>query len=552
MTITKVTNYLVEPGTNKGRHPATQGTSWSCNMYREINAENQYMASVPGLKFVRRLRQPGKCRGAYVSSVGLQTGDQKENAFAVIGSKVYRLDAHGNCDEIGQVANGSNRISFAESGGINPYLLMADGTNLWAYNLIDGGTMRRITLPNRVNGDGGMIAPSHVACVAGSVVINDRTSGFLYYSIPYPLNSDTREVFQTQMVDGKLEPMYDPDNSMKILMRQVDAFDWMFYDSYGVQQYFNAESSSDNVRAIAAIGPNLYLMGYKTIEIWQRGSGEYETWTRQSYTTNASNGLAAPYSIATCGSSLYYLGSGESYAKGVLVASGQTYSKISDTWLEQKLLGETGDSAFGFAYAEGGHNFYVLQLDNLQETWVYDTETKEWHQRTSRKQNSNEETRWRPGAVIWFQGTFYAFCNDGCMYSFTEDYWWEDFADSGDRLPMIRHRQGALVVADNRPFILNELAIECNVGTWGDYSNGPETPERPTPQLLLEVSRDGGNEWSPVRSCRLGRTGEYFHRVRFHALGYNRLCVLRVTYSHPTSLELTACSQRISPTTGVI
>lgn len=544
MSITKVSNYLISPGTNKARHPATMGSSWSCNMYREINTENIYLASVPGLEFVRKVYNTSRCRGAYVSSVGLSSANQQENAFVVFGTRLYRLDWNGNCDFIGNVATGSGRVCFAETGGINPYLLIADGTNLWAYNLLEGGMIRRITLPERVTSEGGMINPSHVAVVAGSVVINDRTSGFLYYSIPYPLNNDQREVFQSEVVDGKRQPKYDPDNPYKVLTEMVDAFDWMFLDSYGAQQYFNAEASSDNVRAIAAVGSNLYLFGYKTVEIWQRGSGEYETWTRQSYTTNASNGLQAPYSIAVCGSNLYYLGSGESYAKGVLMVSGQTYKKISEDWLDQKLLGETGDTAFAFAYAQGNHNFYVLQLGNLQETWVYDTETEEWHQRTSRVYDTGEETRWRPSALIWFKGEFWAFCNDGCEYKFSEDYWYEDYGSEDKKLPMIRHRQGAVVVNDEHPFILQELGIECNVGCWADYSLQPD--------LLLEVSRDGGNTFGNVRSCKMGKTGDYSHRVRFHSLGYNRLCVLRVTYSHPTSLELTACSQRISLTTGVI
>lgn len=544
MSVTKVSNYLIEPGTNKSRHPSTMGAAWTCNMFREINAENNYLASVPGIKFHKRINGASKCRGSYVSSVGLKQGDQRENAFVVFGNRLFRIDAVGNSTEIGQVASGSSRVIFAESGGINPYLLVADGSNLWAYNLIEGGELKRITLPERVNGDGGQITPTHVAVVAGSVVINDRTSGFVYYSIPYPLNNDKREVFQTQLVDGERVPVYDPDNSLKVLTQEVDAFEWMFYDSYGVQQFFNAESSSDNVRAISAIGPNLYLFGSHSVEIWQRGSGEYETWVRQNYTTNASNGLQAPYSIATCGSNLYYLGSGESYAKAILMVSGQAYRKISPDWLDKKLLDETGESAFSFAYAEGDHNFYVLQLGNTRETWVYDTETQEWHQRTSRIFYSTEETAWRVVSLIWFLGKFWVFANDGCEYEFSDEYWWEDYADTGNRLPMIRHRQGALVVNDEKPFVLNELAVECNVGSWADYELQPE--------LLLEVSRDGGNTFGNVRSCRMGRTGQYGYRVRFHALGYNRLCVLRLTYSHPTSLELTACSQRISPTTAVI
>ena len=130
------------------------------------------------------------------------------------------------------------------------------------------------------------------------------------------------------------------------------------------------------------------------------------------------------------------------------------------------------------------------------------------------------------------------------MYRHSDAYWWEDFGNHEKRLPMIRHRQGAVIVDEERPFIFNELAVECNVGTQEDYDM--------VPYLTLEVSRDGGNTWGHTRQASLGKTGQYSHRVRWHVLGYNRLCVLRLTFSHPMSLELTACSQRISPCTGVI
>lgn len=508
-------------------------------MYREINQENQYLASVPGLKFAHKFTGSAKCRGAFVSSIGLDSEGGRENAFVVFGNRLYRIGHSENVELIGNVAGGSARVTFAETAGLRPFLLIADGSALWAYNLLEGGGLSQITLPQRVTGDGGMIRPSHVCCVAGSVCINDVGTGFVYYSIPYPLNSAMRKVFD--IVDGEVQ--YEEENSLKVKQKDVDAFEYMFLDNYGVQQYFNAETSADNIQAIAAVGANLYLFGNKTVEIWQRGAAEYETWVRQSYTTNASNGVQAPYSIAVCGSNLYYLGSGESYAKGVLSVSGQTYSKISEDWLDEKLLGETGESAFGFAYAQGNHNFYVLQLANLKETWVYDLETKEWHQRTSRVRDTGNETRWRPSAMIWFGGKFKAFCDDGCMYSHSEDYWWEDYAGTG-KLPIIRHRQGAVLVNDEKPFIFNELAIECNVGTWEDYDGEPE--------LMLEVSDDGGNTFGNVLSEPMGLTGDYSHRVRFFNLGYNRLCVLKLTYSHPTSLELTACSQRVTPTTALV
>lgn len=537
-TVTHVTNYLLG-GTNKGRHPATMGSEWSCNMFQETSDKVTYLASVPGLKFHKAIGT-GRCRGAYVSSIG--KGGVAEDAFVCFGNSVYRIDYAENVEHIGYVASGTGRISFSETGGLRPFLLIADGANLWCYNLLEGGQLEQITLPQRVTGDGGAIQPTHVAVVSGSVVINDagsQGSGFLYYSKPYPLNSETREVFRIE--NGEVQ--YTDSSRLKVDTMTVPSVTYMFLDDYGAQQFFNAETSSDSVQAIQAIGSHLYLFGVHTVEIWQRGSSEYETWVRTSYTTNASNGIQCPYSIAVCGSTLYYLGSGESFAKGIMKVEGSNYTKISDDWLEAKLLQERADTVYAFSYAVGSHNFYCLFLPTVGECWTYDADTNQWHQRVSRDKVSGVEIMWRPAAMIWFRGKFIAFCNDGNSYLHTEEYWYEDYGMEKS-IPMTRHRQGAVLVDNNKPFVFQELAVECNVGTWGTYSL--------TPAMLLEVSPDGGMTWGNVRSCPLGKAGQYSHRCRFHGLGLNRLCVLRLTYSHPTSLELTTVSQRVVPSGAAI
>lgn len=539
MSKTTVSNYLLG-GTNKARHPATMGAEWSCNMFLETSGKTTYLASVPGIKYWKKIGQ-GRCRGAYVSSIGLDS--KPEDAFVVFGNVLYRISHDEVVTELGYVASGTGRVTFAETGGLRPFLLIADGTNLWAFNILEGGELQRVTLPQRVTGDGGQIRPTHVSVISGSVVVNDSGTGFVYYSNPYPLQKDKRKVFDIQ--NGEVQ--YTDSSRLEVATVEVDAIDYVFYNDYGVQQFFNAQTSSDSIQAIYAVGANLYLFCTKTVEIWQRGSGEYETWVRTSYTTNASNGIQCPYSIACCGSTLYYLGSGESFAKGIMRVDGNQYTKISDDWLEAKLLQERSDTVYAFAYAVGSHNFYVLQLPTVGETWVYDTDTQEWHERKSRDRVSGEEIQWRVAAMSWFRGRFIAYCHDGCAYTHSEDYWYEDYADEL-KIAMTRHRQGAVLVDDNKPFVFNELAIECNVGTWG--RDGYD--EEKIPRMLLQVSKDGGEHFGNTRSTSMGKTGQFSYRVRFHNLGINRLCVIRLTYSHPTSLELTTVSQRITPTARVI
>lgn len=519
---------------NKARFPGVQGSQLSVNMFYAKNGADEFMESVPGLKLKRLVASGMKCRGAYCSTIGLDAYGSDEDLFAVFGSTVYRFHEDGTATSIGRVStNNNSQIRFAETGGPRAMLLIVDGVNLWYYDLKEGGQMVSVQLPERITADGGIISPTHVAVVAGSIVVNDSRSGYVYYSLPYPLANDTRTMY---VMEGD-KPSYMPDG-VTPRTSQFPSREHVFEDDYHVQKYFNTESSSDNINGLYAVGPTLYVFGPKTVEIWQRGSGEFEEWIRTSYTAQNGFGLEAPDSVASSGSLVYFVSSGAQYGKAVMMASGTTYKKISDDWLDEKLMREKASSAFGFCYSVGEHNFYVLQLPGIGETWVYDTLDGGWHQRTSRDPKSGIEGQWRARSVQYWHEKFWAFTVDGCWCEFG-GYWSEDYPD-GTSLPMVRHRQTAVIVDDLRPFTFEELTVECNVGSWDDYELQPK--------LLLEVSKDGGNTFGNIRSASMGRTGNYSQRVRFMNLGYCRLCVLRLTYSHPTEFVISKASVRAEAT----
>lgn len=535
MAIAKVYNNLVG-SSKKAKYPAVQGSELSVNCYYAQNGKQAYMESLPGLQKLSEL--PGRCRGSYVSTIGLKAEASPEDMFVVMGSTVYRINVYGDATVIGQVSNNGRRVSFAETGGPRALLLVADGAALQYYDLVEGGYLKPISLPERITSEGGTISPSSVAVVGGSIAVNDTGSGYVYYSQPYPLNSDTREMYVVQ--DGHV--VYEADG-VTISTQPVDSDRHVFENDYGAQQYFNSESSSDNIQSIFAVGPALYVFGSKTVEIWQRGSGEFEDWIRTSYTAQNSYGLEAPNSVASSGSVVYFVASGAQYGKSVMRVTGSNYEKISEDWLDEKLLSESTDSAYGYCYSVGEHNFYVLQLNSLGETWVYDMLDGGWHQRTSRNKVTKLETQWRVGSIAYYREKFFAFTNDGLVTRFQSDYWYEDYPD-GTKLPMVRHRQTPVITDGLKPFVIEELAVECNVGTAPDYAD--------TPNLLLEVSKDGGMTYGNVRSATMGRTGHYSQRVRWLNLGLNRLGVIRITYSCPTDLVLTVCSIRAESTGAMI
>lgn len=541
---TKISTQLIG-GTDRMKNPAQQGAGWSCNCFPEHNGNNYYQASLPGLEHIADLPIYGDVRGCYTPSVGQ---DASNDLFVAVGSKLIRVYGNNQSQIIGTINNTTPRVSFAETGGERALLLIADGTNLWYYNLKQGGSLVQIPLPFRINSDSQRITPSHVAVVGGSIVVNDVGSGYVYYSIAYPLNSDTRTMFK---VNAAGEIVYD---GLKPETDTYPSVDNVFYDDYHVQQYFNGESASDAVTGLIALGSALYLFGPKTVEIWQRGTGEYQTWQRTSYTINGANGLDATYSIAQSGDTLFYIGSGESYGKAVMSIKGTSFTKVSEDWLDDKLIGEDSTTAYGFSYSVGGHNFYVLQLTSTRETWVYDATEKAWHERRSLFVNGSE-TPWRCQAIAWWKGTFYAFCNDGGIYEHSTDYYAEDYTANNfiddepitpTSMPITRYRQTSVIVDEYRPFILEELSVECNTGTWGNAYDVED------PKVTLAISDDGGNTFQNYDYELAGLSGEYSHRVRFIGLGLNRLCVIRISFSYKCDFVMTAMGMRTRATMAVI
>ena len=251
-------------GQSKAKFPSTMGSALSVNMYSESNAGTTYQKSVPGIRFKKRLNgvSGAACHGSYVASTGLDSNNNMPDAFFVINDILYRVDYGWNYRALGFVSSGSYP-TFAETGGERPFLLIADGANLWCYDLKNGGNLEQITLPKRITDSETFIKPSHVQVVAGSIIVNDVGTGYAYYSIPYPLSQETREVYK--IIDGQVQ--YKSDHITPDTI-EVQSKDYVFLDDYGAPQYKNGESNSDSISALYAIGSDLVVFGPKSIEFW--------------------------------------------------------------------------------------------------------------------------------------------------------------------------------------------------------------------------------------------------------------------------------------------
>lgn len=519
-------------------NPNLEGSAISRNMYTGFNGDEKdkryYMESCPGIKYWLSLGDDGQVDGMYVPSTGLTLENYEPDLFVAYNGNVYRVSRSGDSQVIGQYSTG-NCVQFAESGGERAILIWVDGVSIYGYDL-KNGTPVSITLPKRIT-ENVYIRPSHIAVVSGTIIVNDLGSGYVYYSVPYPLSQATREVFN--IVDGKVQ--YKGDG-ITVDTREVDSGEYCFLDNYGTQKYFNAESSSDKVNAIYSVGSLLTLFGPSSIEFWQKSDSETVTWARVSYSVNKEQGLEARYSLASVNRTVFCIGTGKSQAKCVLMINDTEITKISPEWMDKLLNSNDVKNVRAWTYSKNNHSFYLFSIGN--DTYCYDAVTGQWHIRSSRNYYTSKNKKYMPQFAAWFNNKIVTgCCENGNLYILDESYYKEDF-DSTRSLPLYRVRQTPVLSSNYKNFMIFEMALECNVGHMLEYQK--------LGKALLQVSRDGGYTWSNTIAAGVGQRGQYSTRLRWLNLGLMRQGVLRVSFSDDSDFVITDATIRMQETAGGI
>lgn len=525
--------YSFTGGTAKTKSPNIMGAAVSRNMYTGFNGSRddarKYMQSCPGIKYLMSLGEDAQIDGMYVPSTGLSVTNFAPSLFVAYKGDIYRIDNAYDTEVIGHYTSG-NMVQFEESGGERAILLWVDGVSIYGYDLKNGESVD-ITLPKRIT-ENVYVRPTHIAVVSGSIVINDLGSGYVYYTKPYPLSQEKRNVFRIE--NGQVQYK---DDGITVDTIEVDSGEYCFLDDYGVQMYFNAESSSDKVIAIKSVGSLLTLYGPTSIEFWQRGDSEsYQTWQRVSYTINKEQGLEAKYSLASVNQTQFCIGTGKANAKCVLMIDGTKVSKISEEWLDRILNEHEISNTRAWTYSINNHSFYIFTIAN--ETYCYDIMTGEWHIRSSRNYYNSKTKPYMPLYAVWFNNKIITgCCENGNLYILDDNYYREDF-DSEHSLPLYRVRQTPVITADYKPFVLYQLSLECNAGSIENYGK--------LSKALLQMSNDGGYTFGNVIDASLGERGQYSARLNWLNLGMTRQCVLKVMFSEDSDFVISDANLRFN------
>lgn len=376
----------------------------------------------PGLRVYCDLRTAqsdltGNIRGLHMTSTG--------RCYAVCRQTLFEIKRDGSAIKIGDIETPSGPVGMADNGeavallngtGIEgDQLFVTDGKNGHVWQMSTGIQLSMSSVYKQIKG-------TSVVFMNGRFIVNRPDTGQFYYSGLY---------------NGT---------------------------SWGGDDYYTAEGSPDNLISIKKTNNELWLIGELTTEVWyDTGSvdGAGKPVFRRIQGAFIDIGTVASNSVASIGSSIFWIGSNTRGIGSVWMNSGLNPLRISTHAIEQLIskMPKISD-AIGYCYQQEGHQFYVLNFLTANKTFVFDNLTGQWHQRAYYDENANILLSHRviaAGSV--FDTVLCGDHSDPLVYEFRLD----KYTDNGAKI--LRRRTFPHVASQQNYVFFHELEVEMEKGS---------------------------------------------------------------------------------------
>lgn len=296
-----------------------------------------------------------------------------------------------------------------------------------------------------------------------------------------------------------------------------DLNDFTVYDSL---DFATAEGIPDNLLSIESNNRQFVLFGEESIELWDNVGGSGFPFLRVS-NGFVENGCGAAFSTCAADNTVWWLDQDRIFRR----LSGITPQRVSKEGCEERWQDyERVDDAIAFSYIHDGHVFIVLRFPTAGATWVYDINTQEWHERQSYGYD-----HYRAAWIVKCYGKTLVgdtqSGNIGEMSSNVYDEW---------NNVLYREATSGVVYDEGRWIFHDRLELDMDVG------RGTVTGQGSDPEIMLEVSDDGGVTFRSLSNRSLGEMGAYTLRVHWDRLGRSRERVYRFRVSDPVPFTVNA------------
>jgi hypothetical protein len=397
---------------------------------------------------------------------------QSQREFAVIGTEFVEIFAALPMTTRGTVAGTSEPATISGNGDGGHQLFITAGGNGYIFDLNTN-------------------VFTQVAALNGIATMGDFLDGFFLN-----LDAATSTMYISDLLDGLT---WDPT------------------------QFVQRSSASDPWVSMKVCNKYIYLLGSQTTEPWYN-AGTFPFPFAPYSSTLISYGCVAPFSPEVVGNALVWLAGTLNGSGAVIRAVGFTPEIIS-TFATHYAFDQYGliSDAIGDSYEDLGHTFYVLTFPAANATWVWDVFTELWCERGTWNSVQYAYFAWRPlyHAFAFGQHRILDF-RDNKVYVLSTDNTMDV-----EGLPIRRLRRAPSVVKENKLIYYKRFELYLEPGLATSSGQGSD------PQVVLNISNDGGKTWISQGMRGAGMRGEWSTRVYWNRLGAGRKRVFEIVMSDP-------------------
>lgn len=297
--------------------------------------------------------------------------------------------------------------------------------------------------------------------------------------------------------------------------------------SWDALEFATAESDPDLLVRVIAEAGQLVLFGSKTTEFWG-DSGAADFPFARIGSAAIEWGLASRWSLVKFMDSLIFLRKNRLGQVQVCTMSGYNATPVSNPEMDFVFSQyEDVSNATGFSYMVSGHPFYEINFPTPGESWLYDGLSRSW----SKLQSSGG--RHRAEIQVNFQNRSYVsdYAN-GKIYLLDENTYTDDGAYI-TREFVSRHQ------STGEWSHISQLWLEMEAGT------GLNSGQGQNPQVMMQISKDGGHEYGAEVWREIGAMGKYRQRAVFNRLGRARDWLWRFRITDPVKVVFCAAWGRV-------
>lgn len=286
--------------------------------------------------------------------------------------------------------------------------------------------------------------------------------------------------------------------------------------------FASAESTPTDLKRVLVSNRELWAYKADGFEVWANTGAAAFPFERIPGAVGTV-GIAAPLSATDLNGLKFWLGN------DFIVYMAQAYQpqRISTHGIEEiirKAAHDDGvEDAFGMAYTQGGHHFYVLTFPSLGRTFVYDATDPSWHERQSG--TTLVPTVWGVNCLTPAFGKIYAGTAAGKVGVLDLD----TYDENGDTIRRVVVTPP--FYSDGRRAVATMIEVEMELGV------GLSAGQGSAPEIMLRWSDDGGSTWSNERRASIGATGVRGNRAQFRRLGVFRQRCYEISISDPVKFS---------------